>query len=169
MRIFSINGEYDLILFAACLVLVQGVGFVSSMLSGNIRAKYKNLKKPKFSPPAIVFPIVWIILYTLMAYSLYRIFFLGSRGLDVKTGLMYFYIQLFLNFLWSILFFRFEKRALAFIEILVLIVFIALTIVTFYSYDKIASFVLIPYLIWCIYAAILNFIIYIKNKKNNKK
>lgn len=165
MNIFSINGEYDILLFLLCFIIVQGVGLLSSMLSGNIKENYRGLKKPKFSPPAFVFSIVWGILYTLMAYSLYRIFVVGSQGININLGLIIFYIQLFLNFLWTIIFFKLKKRGLAFIEIIVLILFIILTIVKFYNYDKIAAYVLVPYLLWCIYAAALNFFIYIKNKQ----
>lgn len=165
MNIFSINGEYDILLFLLCFIIVQGAGLLSSMLSGNIKENYSKLKRPKFSPPAIVFPIVWGILYTMMAYSLYRIFIVGSQGININLGLIIFYILLFLNFLWTIIFFKLKKRGLAFIEILVLILIIILTIVKFYNYDKVAAYVLVPYLLWCIYAAILNYFIYIKNKQ----
>lgn len=165
MNIFSINGEYDILLFLLCFIIIQGVGVLSLMFSGNIKENYSVLKKTKFSPPAIIFPIVWGILHTLMAYSLYRIFTVGSQGVNINSGLIVFYIQLSLNFLWTIIFFKLEKRGLAFIEIIVLILSIILAIVNFYNYDKIAAYVLVPSLLWCIYAALLNYFIYIKNKQ----
>lgn len=168
MNIFSINGEYDIFLFLLCLIIVQVIGFISVVLSGNIKETYKTLSKPKFFPPTFVFQIVWAILYILMAYSVYRIFIVGTQGTNIKIGLIIFCIQLFLNFICTILFFKLKKRRIAFVEGLILTLSIAVTIICFYNYDKIAAYVLIPCLIWCVFVAVLNYFIYVKNKKSKK-
>ncbi|MBR2833127.1 MAG: tryptophan-rich sensory protein [Bacilli bacterium] len=117
---------------------------------------YSSLNQPAFAPPAIAFPIVWTILYILMGISAY----IASEN---NGSLNIYYIQLVLNGLWSIIFFVFKLRLLAFIWIIVLIFFVTLMIKNFVKVSKLAGYLQIPYLIWLIYAAYLNFGVYILN------
>lgn len=122
---------------------------------------YNTLEQPPFSPPAILFPIVWTILYTLMGLS-YGI--LESNSLvDSKINLIY-YLQLFVNALWSFFFFVFDWRLFSFFWILLLITLVVIMIIEFYRKNKIAGLLQIPYLIWLIFAAYLNFGVYLLNK-----
>ena len=117
---------------------------------------YQNLNQPPFAPPSIAFPIVWTILYILMGISAYII---SEKGGSLST----YYIQLFVNALWSIIFFVFKLRLLAFIWILLLIYLVIKMIKEFLNINKTAGYLQIPYLIWLIFAAYLNFGIYILN------
>ncbi len=121
---------------------------------------YSSLIQPSFAPPSILFPIVWTILYILMGVS-YGI--LKSNNLtDDKINTIY-YWQLFVNLLWSIFFFVFKWRLFSFIWILLLIVLVILMIKEFYSKNKVAGLLQIPYLLWIIFASILNLAVYLLN------
>ena len=133
-------------------------GVIGFIISGYM--DYNTLIKPNFSPPAIVFPIVWTILYILMGVS-YGI--LRSNSLiNDKINTIY-YLQLFVNLLWSIFFFVFKWRLFSFIWILLLIALVILMIKEFYSKNKIAGLLQIPYLLWIIFASFLNLAIYLLN------
>ena len=133
-------------------------GIVGFIISGYMN--YSNLVQPSFAPPAILFPIVWTILYTLMGFS-YGI--LKSNNLvDEKTNTIY-YWQLFVNLLWPIFFFVFDWKLFSFICILLLIVLVILMIKEFYGKNKVAGLLQIPYLLWLIFASILNLSIYLLN------
>lgn len=118
--------------------------------------EYHRLKKPSFTPPDWVFGPVWAVLYALIAISAFRVVSKNKRGKRVKIAYIVFSVQLALNILWPILFFKFKLRGVAFEELLIMLVFIILTIVEFYKIDKIAAFLLIPYLLWSSFASVLN-------------
>lgn len=122
---------------------------------------YNSLQKPILSPPSIVFPIAWTILYILMgiSYGILKVKKLNDP--NVKT---IYYLQLFVNALWSIIFFVFKLRLLAFIWILLLDILVIVMINIFYSKEKKAGLLQIPYLIWVLFASYLNLFIYILNK-----
>ena len=136
------------------------VGSFSALLSGRM-STYAALNKPALSPPAILFPIVWTILYILMGISSYIIYASGSP--DAPKALKTYFLQLFFNFCWSILFFRFSLYLFAFLWLVVLIILICIMIKQFYNINKTAAYLQIPYLLWCIFAAYLNFSIYVMN------
>lgn len=132
------------------------VGF---LISGQI--DYNSLNQPPLAPPSIVFPIVWSILYVLMGVS-YGI--LESNSLiDSDINFIY-YLQLFVNALWSIFFFVFKWRFFAFLWILLLLILVIIMIIKFYRKNKLAGLLQIPYLLWVAFATYLNFGIYILNK-----
>lgn len=134
-------------------------GIVGLFISSSI--DYNSLNKPFLAPPAIVFPIVWTILYTLMGIS-YGI--LKSNKLtDQEIDLIY-YIQLGFNALWSIFFFLLKWRLFAFIWIIILAILIVVMIFKFYNRNKVAGLLQIPYLLWVLFASYLNIAIYILNR-----
>ena len=133
-------------------------GLVGFIISGFI--DYKYLQKPFFAPPGIVFPIVWTLLYILMGIS-YGI--LDSKSLtDSKINSIY-YLQLFVNLLWPIIFFIAKLRLFAFIWILLLTFLVFVMIIRFYDKNKFSSFLQFPYLIWSLFATYLNLFIYLLN------
>ena len=138
-------------------LLIGGlVGFLTADF-----VNYNELIQPSFAPPAILFPIVWTILYTLMGVS-YGI--LKSNSLtDDKINIIY-YSQLFVNALWSFFFFVFEWRLFAFFWILLLIFLVILMIIEFYKKNKVAGLLQIPYLLWISFASILNLAVYLLNR-----
>lgn len=136
------------------------IGFAGSMLGGSM-ALFDNIEKPWFAPPAILFPIVWSILYILMGISSYLVY--KSDSEYKKTALIIYGIQLILNALWSMIFFRFENFLLAFIWLVILTGLVILMMYYFYKSDKRAFYLQIPYILWLIFATILNYSIYTLN------
>jgi tryptophan-rich sensory protein len=136
------------------------VGFLSSFFAGNtIAATYATLSKPFFAPPANVFGPAWTILYVLMGISVYLIW-QEKENHDISSAIKFFVIQLILNFFWTIIFFRWNNLGFAFYEILVLLVSIGLTIFYFKKISKTAAYLLLPYVLWVLYATILTFSIW---------
>ncbi|MGN0966495.1 MAG: TspO/MBR family protein [Candidatus Coprovivens sp.] len=140
--------EYMLVI----LPLVLGI-IVSAFVDFNI---YGSLNKPDLAPPAVVFPIVWTILYVLMGVSLYM-------NRNNKKNMVTFFIQLMLNYLWVFVFFGMQSWLGGFIVIILLDVMILYTILEFYKENKLSAYMLIPYLLWCIFASYLNFQIFLLN------
>lgn len=122
---------------------------------------YKEIVKPKFSPPSIVFPIVWSILYILMSISLYLV--LKSSHTDQKSSLKIYIFQLLVNSTWTLIFFGFNNYLLGIIWIILLIVLVITMIMNFYQINKISALLQIPYLLWLCIALYLNCSIYLLN------
>ena len=134
-------------------------GIVGLIISGSM--DYNSLEKPFLSPPSIVFPIVWTILYILMGAS-YGI--LKSKNLvDDEISAIY-YLQLFVNALWPIAFFILKWRFFAFLWIIFLIVLVIYMVIKFYQKNKLAGLLQMPYLIWTLFAAYLNLFVYLLNR-----
>lgn len=135
-------------------------GFIGSLFSPG--EWYQSLQKPALNPPNIVFPIVWNILFVLMGIAAWRI---GEKQRRIiSVALVMFIMQLCFNALWSYLFFGMQRPGLAVIEMLFLWALILVTILIFYRIDKIAGFLLIPYLGWVGFALYLNYSIYFLNQ-----
>lgn len=132
------------------------VGFLTAPFNN-----YYEIKQPFFAPPGIVFPIVWTILYTLMGISSYII--IKSDSYKKNDALYVYGIQLIINLLWSIWFFVFRFYLLSFIWILLLIGFVVGMIKKFYDISKVSAYLQIPYLLWLIFAAILNLFVFFLN------
>lgn len=122
---------------------------------------YNSLVKPAFTPPSWVFGPVWTILYIMIFISLYL--YIKSFALDKKWGYFYFGIQLVLNLIWSTLFFGLTNIFLALADIVMLDIFVILTIRKFYMVSKVSAFMLVPYIIWIIFATYLNFAFWVLN------
>ena len=134
------------------IIIPNVVGALGGLL-GNSSAGFNNINKPNFVPPAIVFPIVWIILYTLMGISSYIIY--ESKSQNKKQALIFYGIQLVLNSLWTLFFFRKKWFLFSFIWILLILVFVIIMFFKFLKISKTAAFLQIPYIIWLIFASII--------------
>jgi len=137
--------------------LVSAVG--GFFTSSSVSTWYVELQKPSFNPPNWVFGPVWTILYLLMGIALYLVWI---KKYD-KKAFAAFGVQLFLNMMWSIFFFGMQMPLLAFIEIILLWTAILIAIVYFYRIRKLSAYLLIPYLLWVSFAAVLNFFIFYLN------
>ena len=115
---------------------------------------YYNLTKPPLAPPDWIFPPVWSILYFSMLVAL--LLYLFKPAQNKKLGYIYFIAQLILNLLWTPTFFYLQNIVLALIVIILLDIFVILTIKSFYKVSKISGLILIPYLIWILFATYLN-------------
>ena len=122
---------------------------------------YDIINKPLLSPPAIVFPIIWTILYILMGIS-YGILEANDLA-DEKVNSVYF-TQLLTNITWPIVFFAFKWRFIAIIWIIVLLILIIYMTAIFYKKNKLAGLLQIPYIIWTIFATYLTIGVYVLNK-----
>jgi benzodiazapine receptor len=142
------------------ILIPLAIGSLSALISGNM-SMYSSINKPSFSPPANIFSIVWTILYILMGISSYIIYVSGNKN-TTKTLSIY-ALQLFFNFCWSIIFFGFSQYLFAFLWLLILIILIIIMIQQFYEISPIAAYLQIPYLIWCMFAAYLNYVIFKMN------
>ena len=136
------------------------VGTMSELFSGNM-SSYSILNKPAFSPPGFIFPVVWTILYILMGASSYIVY--SSNSSNKSKALLLYCIQLFFNFCWSIIFFGLDLFLFAFIWLIALIFIIIIMIRQFLIVNPLSAYLQIPYLIWCIFAAYLNFSIFLLN------
>lgn len=145
-----------------CLAISLGAGGISALITGKSMEIYKTLARPPLSPPSMVFPIVWTILFALMGISSYMV--LVSENIRQKAALRVYGIQLFVNILWSPIFFRFESFWFAFGWLILLWLLIIATIILFYRINKTASWLLFPYFLWVTFAGYLNFGIAVLNR-----
>lgn len=164
--IISVKEIKNFLISVLIPLLVGGVStLLSNLISGQvIRSNYSQLIKPGFAPPGYIFPIVWTILFILMGISAYIINKKGNELAKVKDAMFYYKLQLVLVFLWSILFFGFNLRLTALIDLIILLITVIVMILKFYKINKAAAYLNIPYLAWLIYAFFLNYFIWMINK-----
>lgn len=124
---------------------------------------YASLVKPSFSPPNWIFGPVWTLLYALMGVAVYRIWRLGTKRKGVRQALMWFFINLTLNALWSPIFFGAQQIAAAFIIISAIWVTIIILIVRYHKLDTVSAYLLVPYLLWVSFATVLNYNLWLLN------
>jgi len=146
--------------FILYIIIPLGLGTIVGFLSGSNQG-YTEINKPFFAPSGIVFPIVWSILYIIMGISAYKISESSSAYRNI--ALNSYYTQLFVNLLWSFIFFKLKMLLLAALWIILLIYLVIKMIINFNKIDKISSYLQIPYLIWLVFAFILNITIYFIN------
>ena len=138
------------------------VGGLAALLSGGM-GDYRAINQPPLSPPGWVFPIVWMILYVLMGEAAFRVYTADADKSKIKKALIAYGIQLALNFLWPLVFFRWQNYLGAFILIIALWVVIFITFRRFMAIDETAGDLLIPYLMWVTFAAYLNLGVFLLN------
>ena len=139
------------------ILFTEAVGALSGFLTRKGSQIYtQTVVKPPLSPPAIVFPIVWGILFALMGIGAARIY-LAPPSADRSKSLLLFLLQLAFNFFWSILFFNFQAFGIALIWLLILWGLILWMIFSFRQVDPPAAWLQVPYLLWVTFAAYLNF------------
>jgi len=128
---------------------------------------YASLNKPFFNPPSWVFAPAWIILYVMMGIAAFLVWKkaagFGWKDNQIAVALIIFDIQLMLNLLWSVLFFGWQSPFFAFLEIILLWFAILVTILKFKKIEKRAAYLMIPYLLWVSFAAVLNYSIMVLN------
>ena len=139
-----------------CIGIPLILGVLVGLLTRNAMNDFKLLEQPPLTPPDILFPIVWTILYTLMGISCYLIKTSDASKEEVADVLPIYFYQLVVNFLWPIFFFNLEWHLFSFIWLLLLWVLVARMIMKFYPLNKTAAYLNIPYLIWLTFAAYLN-------------
>lgn len=151
--------------YVISIAIALAVGGLSALLTAGNMNIYGRIITPPLSPPPILFPIVWTILYTLMGVSSARIYIKGKeQNIDVSGALLVYALQLAVNFFWSIIFFNMQAFLFAFVWIILLWLLIIVMIKRFYEIDPLSAWLQIPYLLWVTFAAYLTFAIYILNR-----
>lgn len=150
----------DLIIF---IVSAELIGVVSALLSKDYSDFYISLISPPLSPPAVLFPIVWAILYALMGWSAYLVYQAQDDPKRSKAIILY-AVQLAVNFSWSIIFFRFQQLGAAAFTAVLLSILVTAMILIFRKISIKAALLNIPYLLWSIFASYLAIANWILNK-----
>lgn len=147
------------------LLIVLFIGFVASLVTRpEIAGWYSTLKKPSFNPPPWLFAPVWTIIYIMIATAAYLVWKHHSRKPVYIIARLVYFIQLILNFSWSITFFGMHQIATAMIVIILLWSSILVNINWFNKFNRVAAWLLIPYLLWVSFASVLNVSIYFLNR-----
>ncbi len=154
------NKLLKLIVSILCPLLIGYFGSVFT--SKSVSTWYPTLNKPFFNPPNWIFSPVWTILFIMIGLSFYFVWLKNPIGKILSDVLLY-SIQLILNLLWSLFFFGMRNPTLAFLDIIILLIFIFILIVRFRRLSRISSYLLAPYFLWVAFASILNFSIVILN------
>lgn len=145
--------------FITSLIIVYSVAFIGSLFtSGNVNSEWYESVKVSITPPNYVFPIVWNILFFLIALSLYFVW-IKSKKKQQKTIIGVYGINFILNILWSFLFFSQKNVSGAFYELIILWVSILAMIFVATKISRKSAWLLVPYLAWVSFAGILNYII----------
>lgn len=143
------------------ILITYLIGVLPSIFVFKSMSIYNTLNKPPLSPPSVVFPIAWSILYLLMGISIYII--MQSKNKLKENARLIYFIQLVINALWTPIFFGLKEYFFAFLWILMLIVLVITMILTFYKISKKAAYIQIPYLLWLLFASYLNFGVFVLN------
>lgn len=137
------------------IVICFIVGFTASYFqSDSISSWYPTLIKPPLTPPNIMFPIAWTIIYLLMGLSIGLVLNTNNKG--KKTSIVLFAVQLFFNFTWSIVFFYKQNPLIGFLNIVILDVLVINYIIKSRQINRVSSWLFIPYLLWLLFATYLN-------------
>jgi tryptophan-rich sensory protein len=142
------------------IVICLLAGVIGSLFNTSIKTWYAALNKPFFTPPNWLFAPAWATLFVLMGISLHLVW---ANKRKTKTAFYLFAAQLILNIAWSFFFFYLQNPFFAFIELIILWLAILFTITEFHKISKTSAYLLIPYICWVTFAAVLNFSIIILN------
>lgn len=149
--------------YAFWILLGEAVGALSGWLTRNGMELYKaEIVKPVLSPPSVVFPVVWVILFALMGIGAARIR-LSRPSREKKRSLRLFLVQLAFNFFWSILFFNLQYFGLAFFWLAALWLLILWMLLSFRKTDPLSAWLQVPYLLWVAFAGYLNLGVWLLN------
>ena len=143
-------------------ILTLLVGALGGIVTYRGMGDFMALEQPPLSPPGWFFPVVWTILYLLMAFGAARVYVKGGRV--ISGELILYGVQLVFNFLWCVFFFGLGAYLFSFIWLLALLGLVTAMIIAFYGRDKLAGLLQIPYILWLCFAGYLNLFIYILNQ-----
>ena len=147
-----------------CLLIPLAVGGLAAWLTMDSMAQFAALAQPPLSPPGWVFPVVWTILYLLMGWASFLIWKSGAPQTAKRRALGLYGVQLAVNFVWPLLFFRAGLYGFALIWLVILLVLVAETMLAFGRIDRRAAWLLAPYLLWLLFAAYLNAGVWLLNR-----
>lgn len=154
------NKKFNIGVFIICLLIVFLVvgGLGSVFTSSNTNTDWYDSIKPSITPPSIVFPIVWNLLFLLITFSLYFAWTGSKNKNERKKVALVFGINLILNALWSFLFFGLQNPLYGMIDLVLIWLTIGWMIFTTWKINKLSSYLLIPYFVWVSFAGVLNYL-----------
>jgi len=147
--------------FLLFLIVTFSASFIGAFATINYKEPwYSLLAKPSFNPPDWVFGPVWTVLYFLMTIAIWKVWQSNYRNINI---VYIYFIHLFFNTMWSIVFFVFHNIFLALVIIIILIGFISYLMMQYKKINLVSYYLMTPYLLWCMFAVVLNFSIFIIN------
>ena len=147
--------------FSLFALITYSASFVGGLATINFKEPwYSLLNKPSFNPPSWIFAPVWTTLYLMMTIAIWS--FWHSKNKDVNTVYIYF-IHLIFNTTWSVVFFVFHKIFLALVVLIILVILIIILMIRFRRVNMLSYYLMIPYLLWCFFALVLNVSLFILN------
>ncbi len=142
---------------AVSISVPLAVGVLSGVATARgVTEWYPTLTRPAFTPPSWIFGPVWTLLYLMMGFAAFLVWQWGLEAAGVRVALVAFLVQLALNGLWSLLFFGLRAPGAAFVDIILLWLAIAVTTWLFWRVVHVAGALMVPYLAWVTFAAVLN-------------
>ena len=150
--------------YVISVAVALGVGALAAFFTRGNMDIYENISKPPLSPPMVLFPIVWSILYALMGIGAARIW-MAPPSAERSRGLNIYIAQLIVNFFWSLIFFNAQAYGFAFFWLIALWLLVLWMILTFRKVDPLAAWLQVPYLLWLTFAAYLNAGIWLLNER----
>lgn len=151
--------------YAISILIALAVGGLSAFFTRNSMNLYRDVITPPLSPPSILFPIVWTVLFILMGISAAMIYLDKSASSTQKNSALATYIlSLIVNFFWSLIFFNLRAFLFAFFWLLLLLYLVIRTIMKYYKINRVAAYLQIPYALWVTFAGYLTFAIWYLNR-----
>lgn len=154
-NILKVSGKWNGRRLAGALALTFAAGAVGGLFAMHAGDVYSSLLLPPFAPPASLFSPVWTVLYLLAGLAFYRILLLPPSAARRKA-LFYYALQLIFNAVWPLLFFTLGLRLAALLDLVILLVYTALAARNFHRLDKAAGLLMLPYVLWLVFAVLLN-------------
>ena len=146
--------------FVLFFIITYSASFIGGMATISFKEPwYSQITLPIFNPPSWVFAPVWSTLYFLMSLAIWKVWI---KSFETKLLKIYF-IHLFFNSTWSVVFFGFHLISIALVNLVIILIFIIILMKEYFSKDKMSFYLMIPYLAWSSYALILNSSIYLLN------
>lgn len=151
--------------YAISILIALAVGGLSAFFTRNSMNLYRDIITPPLSPPSILFPIVWTVLFILMGISAAMIYLdKSASGAQKSSALATYILSLIVNFFWSLIFFNLRAFLFAFFWLLLLLYLVIRTIMKYYKINRVAAYLQIPYAIWVTFAGYLTFAIWYLNR-----
>ena len=142
-----------------CIIIPLVAGGLAALLTMGIMQDFAALNQPPLSPPGWIFLVVWTFLYVLMGVASYLVLETPSSSDSTKNAFKAYFLQLFFNFFWSIIFFTLGAYEIAFAWLILLLTLIVVTTVRFWRVNMWAGILMLPYIVWVSFAGYLNFAI----------
>lgn len=147
--------------YATAIGTALAAGGLSALITGDSMERYGRLNQPPAAPPGWIFPVVWTVLYVLMGTGAAIVYL--TDGVSRRKQMLIYGLQLAVNFLWPILFFRLEARLFAFCWLILLLSLVCRMSVSFAGASRTAGLLQLPYILWLLFAGYLNIAVYLMN------